>query len=62
MATVDFKSSAGVGVLHNYTAKKDCAIISRVKGAGGVVFGKTNVPEFAGSLVTCNYGMNGEID
>jgi Asp-tRNA(Asn)/Glu-tRNA(Gln) amidotransferase A subunit family amidase len=56
MATVDFKSSAGVGILHNFKATKDAAIIDLVKERHGVVFGKTNVPEFAGSLVTCNYG------
>ena len=56
MATKDFKSSAGVGILHNFNALRDCAMVERVQEANGVVFGKTNVPEFAGSLVTCNYG------
>ena len=56
MATQDFKSSAGVGILHDLTANRDCAMIELVKDLNGVVFGKTNVPEFAASIVTCNYG------
>jgi len=55
MATMDFPSSAGSGVLHNYKAIKDAGTPALVKEHGGIIFGKTNVPEFAASWVTCNY-------
>lgn len=55
MATVDFPSSAGVGVLHDFKAIHDAGTPALVKAHGGIVFAKTNVPEFAASWVTCNY-------
>jgi len=55
MATVDFPSSAGVGILHNTFAVADAAALTRLKRMNGIIFGKTNVPEFAGSWVSCNY-------
>lgn len=55
MATIDFPSSAGVGVLHDKKAVKDAGTPALVKEHGGIVFAKTNVPEFAASWVTCNY-------
>lgn len=55
VATVDFPSSAGVGVLHTYRATEDAAIIHLLRKANAVLFGKTNVPEFACSLITANY-------
>lgn len=54
MATVDFISSAGVSLLHDFRAKDDADFVKLVKAKHGVVYGKTNVPEFAASLVTCN--------
>ena len=55
MATVDFKSSAGAGMLHDMTALQDAQMLIDVKAANGIIFGKTNVPEFASSIITCNY-------
>ena len=56
MATVDFQSSVGVGgKLHNAYANRDAESVARLKENGGVVFGKSNVPEFAASFVSCNY-------
>ena len=55
MATKDFISSAGVGILHDFRAKDDAEFIKIVIDKNGLVFGKTNVPEFAASLVSCNY-------
>ena len=56
MATIDFQSSVGVGgKLHNAYATRDAESIARLKQNGGVVFGKSNVPEFAASFVSCNY-------
>ncbi len=53
-ATVTFPSSVGCGVLNDFVAKKDCELVERIVGAGGVVFCKTNVPEFAASWITLN--------
>jgi len=55
MATDDFISSAGVGILHDLRAKDNADFIKIVLEKNGIVLGKTNVPEFAASLVTCNY-------
>jgi len=55
MATIDFPSSAGVGLLHDHFAVADAAALARLKRMNGIIFGKTNVPEFAGSWVSCNY-------
>jgi len=56
MATVDFQSSVGVGgKLHNAYANRDAESVAILKQNGGVVFGKSNVPEFAASFVSCNY-------
>ena len=53
-ATVDFPTSVGCGVLDGFYAKKDCDLVTRLKAAGAVVMGKTNVPEFAASWITLN--------
>ena len=51
VATVAFKSSAGVGILHDFNAVKNATIVDLIELKNGIVFGKTNVPEFAASLV-----------
>ena len=53
-AVVDYPSGAGVGVLSGYTPLKNCAMVERLEAAHAVVFGATNVPEFAASINTCN--------
>lgn len=53
-AIVGFPSGAGVGVLSGYVACKDCKIVARLRAAHAVVFGATNVPEFAASVNTAN--------
>ena len=55
VATTDFPSSAGSGVLHNYFAIKDADIAALMRTKHAVLMGKTNVPEFAASLQTANY-------
>ena len=55
MATVDLPSSAGFASLHSKLAKVDADLVALVRGANGVLFGKTNVPELARSLATGNY-------
>eukprot|EP00310_Coccolithus_braarudii_P021446 CAMPEP_0183354362 /NCGR_PEP_ID=MMETSP0164_2-20130417/37262_1 /TAXON_ID=221442 /ORGANISM="Coccolithus pelagicus ssp braarudi, Strain PLY182g" /LENGTH=599 /DNA_ID=CAMNT_0025527231 /DNA_START=76 /DNA_END=1875 /DNA_ORIENTATION=- len=53
-AIVDFPSGAGVGVLSGHTPCKDCDIVQRLRAAHAIVFGATNVPEFAASVNTAN--------
>ncbi|CAK9074567.1 unnamed protein product [Durusdinium trenchii] len=55
MATKEFISSAGSGVLHHRRAREDAEFVKLVVSKHGIVFGKTNVPDFAASLLTCNY-------
>eukprot|EP00931_Biecheleriopsis_adriatica_P115465 TRINITY_DN91250_c0_g1_i1.p1 TRINITY_DN91250_c0_g1~~TRINITY_DN91250_c0_g1_i1.p1 ORF type:complete len:639 (-),score=81.76 TRINITY_DN91250_c0_g1_i1:263-2080(-) len=55
MATIDFPSSAGSGLLHNCWAQADSDMVKLIYEANGIVFGKTNVPEFACSYMTGNY-------
>ena len=55
MATTDFNSSVGCGLLHNYKAKRDAAVVRLLRAANGIVMGKTNVPEFAAGWITANY-------
>jgi len=55
MATMDFPSSLGFAALHDMLALKDADMVSLVKNANGVLFGKTNVPELAHSWGTGNY-------
>ena len=55
VATVAFKSSAGVGILHDFNAVKNATIVDLIESKHGIVFGKTNVPEFAASLVTSRF-------
>jgi len=55
MATMDFPSSAGHGLLHGCYAKKDAAMVALLRSKHAVIMGKTNVPEFAASFTTANY-------
>ncbi|KAJ1454290.1 amidase signature domain-containing protein [Pelagophyceae sp. CCMP2097] len=55
MATTDFPSSAGAGLLHDNYGTKDAGAVEQLRKMHGVVFGKTNVPEFAASWITCNW-------
>jgi len=55
MASIDFPSSAGSGVLHNLYAVKNAAAAELLIEKNGIPFAKSNVPEFAASYVTCNY-------
>lgn len=55
MATTDFPSSAGVGILQDQFGLMDAPIVAALRAAHGVVMGKTNVPEFSASFITANY-------
>jgi Amidase len=49
MATKDFPSSLGFAALHDKVALKNADLVTLIKEANGVLFGKTNVPELAHS-------------
>jgi hypothetical protein len=55
VSTIDFPSSVGYAALHTIKSKVDATIVTLLKGAHGVQFGKTNVPEMARSISTGNY-------
>lgn len=46
------RTTSGSLPLRDRIPKKDCAIVERVKDAGAIIIGKTNVPEF-GMVGTC---------
>ncbi len=52
--TADFPSTKGVTAHANRVAPTDSLLVARVKRAGGVAIGKTNVPEFGAGSHTTN--------
>eukprot|EP00929_Paragymnodinium_shiwhaense_P035811 TRINITY_DN19291_c0_g1_i1.p1 TRINITY_DN19291_c0_g1~~TRINITY_DN19291_c0_g1_i1.p1 ORF type:complete len:494 (+),score=62.04 TRINITY_DN19291_c0_g1_i1:59-1483(+) len=53
-AVVDYPSGAGCGILSGYVPVKDSDLTSLIKAKHGLIFGTTNVPEFAASYTTAN--------
>eukprot|EP00971_Amphidinium_carterae_P208421 4135256-Amphidinium_carterae.1 len=53
-AVVQYPSGAGVGILSGYTPVKDAAMTVLIKERHGIIFGTTNVPEFAFGYRTGN--------
>lgn len=50
----DVKCTAGSKILENYTAPYDATAVKKIKEAGGVIIGKTNLDEFAMGASTEN--------
>ena len=44
----------GRGILSGYTPVKDSDLTTLIRSKNGIIFGCTNVPEFAASARTCN--------
>ena len=52
--TAGMRTTAGAPALSSHVPSRDAAAVARLVGAGAVVFGKTNVPLFAGDLQSYN--------
>ena len=50
-AVIDFPSGSGVGVLSGYTPLADSDLTQLIRQRNGIIFGCTNVPEFAANWV-----------
>ena len=50
-AVVDFPAGSGVGVLSGYTPLADSDLTQLIRQRNGIIFGCTNVPEFAANWV-----------
>ena len=47
ICTLGMRTSCGSHILHNYKAQYDATAVARLKAAGSVIVGKTNMDEFA---------------
>lgn len=47
MLVKDIRSTAGSKILENYVASYDATVVEKLKAAGAVILGKTNLDEFA---------------
>ncbi len=54
ISTQGLLTTAGSEMLAGYIPEHDADVAVRLKDAGAVIFGKTNVPEFAGDIQTYN--------
>jgi Asp-tRNA(Asn)/Glu-tRNA(Gln) amidotransferase A subunit family amidase len=45
--TSDLPTTSGSKLYESFTAPSDCISVERIRSAGGIVIGKTNMPEFA---------------
>lgn len=53
-ATAGVRTTAGSKKLASYVPSEDAIVVARLKQAGAIVVGKTNLPEWAGDLQTYN--------
>jgi amidase len=53
-ATRGLRTTAGMSLLKSYVPREDAATVARLREAGAIVFGKTNLPEGSGDLQAFN--------
>src|SRR3989475_8841075 len=53
-ATRALRTTAGSRILRNWVPSSDAAVVARLRAAGAIVFGKTNLHEFAYGVSTAN--------
>ena len=54
LATAGVRTTAGAQALADYMPEHDAVAVARVRGAGAIVFGKTNLPTFAADAQSYN--------
>lgn len=54
LETEGLRTTSGVVALADHVPARDALVVERLRGAGAVVFGKTNLPAWAGDLQTDN--------
>src|SRR5689334_5074188 len=52
--TAGMRTTSGAEMLAEYLPERDAVAVARLRAAGAIVFGKTNLPEFAGDAQTFN--------
>lgn len=52
--TAGTRTTSGAKMLENYIPKQDAVVVARLKQAGAILVGKTNLPEFAGDAQSFN--------
>jgi aspartyl-tRNA(Asn)/glutamyl-tRNA(Gln) amidotransferase subunit A len=53
-ATGALRTTAGSRILGDWVPKRDAAVVARLRAAGAIIFGKTNLHEFAYGVTTAN--------
>jgi amidase len=54
LATAGMRTTAGAAALADYVPERDAIAVGRLRAAGAIVFGKTNLPTFAGDAQSYN--------
>jgi len=57
LCTVDYPTTCGSRILRDYRSPFDATVVARIRRAGGIVFGKTNLDEFAMGSSTENSAL-----
>jgi amidase len=54
LATAGLRTTAGSTSLASYVPEEDAVAVARLRAAGAIVFGKTNLPQFCGDIQSYN--------